>query len=325
LFLFLLGDQNADFCSDMKKLRIVYMGTPEFAVPSLEALIREGHHVCGVVTVADKPSGRGLQLSESPVKKVAVKNGIPVLQPEKLKAPEFIASLSALQADLFIVVAFRMLPEIVWNMPPLGTINLHGSLLPKYRGAAPINRAIMNGETETGVTVFQLQHEIDTGRVFLRRPLSIGPDENASSLHDRMMMAGAEALVDAVDAIANGSIKSVDQSQLSTDMELPHAPKIFKEDCIIQSGWDVDKVHNHVRGLAYYPAAFTILEGKQMKVFQGRPEKTGRCETGFSSDGKRFLKIACSNGWYHLEVVQLEGKKRMSIEEFLRGHRIVQG
>lgn len=309
----------------MKTLRIVFMGTPEFAVPSLETLIRAGHSVVGVVTVADKPSGRGLQVSESPVKQAAIRHSLPVLQPEKLKSPDFLEALRAFEADLFVVVAFRMLPEVVWNMPPLGTINLHGSLLPKYRGAAPINRAIMNGETETGVTVFQLQHEIDTGRVFLREPLSIGPNENASSVHDRMMHMGADALASAVSAIADGALQSVEQSMLSNDSILPHAPKIFKEDCLIPWAAKAYEIHNHVRGLSQYPAAYTMFEGKQLKVFEGQPECTGQQEQGLQTDGKTYLKFGCADGWYHVHLIQLEGKKRMRIDEFLRGHRFTAG
>ena len=305
----------------MKSLRIVYMGTPDFAVPALERLIASAHEVAAVVTVADKPSGRGLQLTESPVKKCALAHGIPVLQPEKLKSNDFIEALSALQADLFVVVAFRMLPQVVWDMPPLGTINLHGSLLPKYRGAAPINRAIMNGETETGVTVFQLQQEIDTGRVFVRTPLSIGPNENATNVHDRMMVLGADVLLGAVNDIANGTLESVEQASLSVDEDLPTAPKLFKEDCVIPFHLSAAQVHHHVRGLSQYPAAITTLEGKQIKIFSGFPLSTGKQQTGFETDAKTYLRFGCADGWYEVTDVQLEGKKRLSIEEFLRGHR----
>jgi methionyl-tRNA formyltransferase len=305
----------------MKSLRIVYMGTPDFAVPSLLALHGSQHQVVGVVTVADKPSGRGLQLQESPVKKCAQALQIPVFQPIKLKSDEFLSELRALQADLFVVVAFRMLPEVVWNMPVLGTINLHGSLLPKYRGAAPINWAIINGEKETGVTVFQLQHEIDTGQVFQRATMLIGPDENASSVHDRMMTMGAEVLKKTVDDIASGQRVATDQSLLLDGQILPHAPKIFKEDCVIDWQLEVGVIHNKVRGLSYYPAAYTLLEDKQCKIFAGKPELTGQSETGFESDMKSYLKFGCRDGWYHITDLQLEGKKRMGIEEFLRGHR----
>ena len=305
----------------MKSLRIVYMGTPDFAVPALERLIESDHQVVAVVTVADKPSGRGLQLNESPVKKCALAHNLPILQPEKLKADDFIEALAGFQADLFVVVAFRMLPQIVWDMPPMGTINLHGSLLPKYRGAAPINRAIMNGETETGVTVFQLQQEIDTGRVFVRAPLTIDPNENATSVHDRMMLMGAEVLLEAVNAIGNGSLQSVEQASLSDDEVLPTAPKIFKEDGVIPFHLGTAMVHNHVRGLSQYPAATTTLEGKQIKIFEGRPLPNGNMQTGFETDGKTYLRFGCSDGWYEVTDVQLEGKKRMAIDEFLRGHR----
>jgi methionyl-tRNA formyltransferase len=306
----------------MKSLRVVFMGTPEFAATSLGALCKSRHQVVGVVTVADKPAGRGLQLQSSPVKTLAGQHNIPVLQPIKLKDPDFLNELKALQADLFVVVAFRMLPEVVWNMPPLGSINLHGSLLPKYRGAAPINRAIMNGETETGVTIFFLQHEIDTGKVIARERMPIGPDTTAGELHDEMMHIGANALVNAIDTIADGSAKAVEQSELMQASEdVPAAPKIFKEVCRIDWSQNVKQVHNHVRGLSPYPAAWTELEGKIFKIFKGKPIQGKQLTEPFQTDGKTYLNFRCGDGVYSAQTVQPEGKKRMEVEEFLRGWR----
>ncbi len=306
----------------MKSLRIVFMGTPEFAATSLEALCNSRHKVVGVVTVADKPAGRGLQMQESPVKTFAQQQGIPVLQPLKLKDADFLNALSDLHADLFVVVAFRMLPEVVWNMPPLGSINLHGSLLPKYRGAAPINRAIMNGETETGVTIFFLQHEIDTGKVIAREAMPISPNETAGELHDAMMHLGARVLVEALDTIADGKAHAVEQAQLMpADSNVPSAPKIFKEDCRIDWSQSCAQVHNHVRGLSPYPAAWTELEGKMFKVFNGNPIDGRLIERPWDTDGKTYLAFRCADGVYSVQTIQPEGKKRMGIDEFLRGWR----
>ena len=306
----------------MKSLRIVFMGTPEFAATSLEALCQSRHEVVGVVTVADKPAGRGLQLQSSPVKTLAREHSIPVLQPLKLKDPVFLEELKALNADLFVIVAFRMLPEVVWNMPPLGSINLHGSLLPKYRGAAPINRAIMNGETETGVTIFFLQHEIDTGKVMAREKMPIGEDTNAGELHDAMMQIGARVLVDAIDRIADGDVEAVEQNQLMPpNEEIPSASKIFKEDCRIDWTQSVAQIHNHVRGLSPYPAAWTEWEGKSFKIFRGKPIDGKRVENAIETDGKTYLYFRCADGVYSVLTIQPGGKKRMEIEEFLRGWR----
>ena len=306
----------------MKSLRIVFMGTPEFAATSLEALCKSHHQIVGVVTVADKPAGRGLQLQSSPVKTLALQHDIAVFQPLKLKDPVFLEELKALQADLFVVVAFRMLPEVVWNMPPLGSINLHGSLLPKYRGAAPINRAIMNGETETGVTIFFLQHEIDTGKVIARESMPIGPDTTAGELHDEMMHIGAKALVNAIDTIADGSAHAVEQNELMpASEEVPSAPKIFKEDCRIDWSQNVMQVHNHVRGLSPYPAAWTDLEGRIFKIFKGAPVHGKQQSDPFETDGKTFLNFRCADGVYSAQTIQPEGKKRMEVVEFLRGWR----
>lgn len=307
----------------MKSLRIVFMGTPDFAVASLEALTKSNHKVVGVVTVADKPAGRGRQLQESPVKQFAVSQNIPVLQPLKLKDENFHSELKALNADLFVVVAFRMLPEVVWAMPPLGTINLHGSLLPKYRGAAPINWAVINGEKETGVTTFFLQHEIDTGRVIERKTIAIGENETAGELHDKMMLVGAEVLVSTVNKIAEGNTEGTDQLTLiAGGEEIKHAPKIFKEDCQINWENEGELIHNFIRGLAPYPAAWTSLGDKTAKIFKGEFKSGLASDPGtYITDHKSVLRFACKDGWYEVHELQYEGKKRMSVEDFLRGWR----
>jgi methionyl-tRNA formyltransferase len=306
----------------MKSLRVVFMGTPEFAVASLEALHQSKHQVVGVVTVADKPAGRGLHMQMSAVKQFAVEHAIPVLQPLKLRDPEFLEALKAWNADLFVIVAFRMLPEVVWQMPPLGSINLHGSLLPRYRGAAPINRAIMNGDSETGVTTFFLQHEIDTGRVIRREKIVITDDMSAGELHDSMMQVGARVLVETVNAIADGSADAVAQELLTAPGEdVPSAPKIFKDDCKIDWTKTVREVHNHVRGLSPYPAAWTEWEGKMFKVFKGNPVQGKQQSAPIETDGKTFVDFNCADGVYRVQTIQPEGKKRMEIEEFLRGRR----
>jgi len=305
-----------------KKLRIVFMGTPEFAVASLDALVKAGCNIVGVITAPDKPAGRGMKLNESAVKKYAVEHHLNILQPEKLKNPEFLEQLKALNADLQIVVAFRMLPEVVWNMPPLGTVNLHGSLLPQYRGAAPINWAIINGEKETGVTTFKLKHEIDTGNILLQEKFSIGEDETAGELHDRMKAIGARVLLETVKGIAAGTLQEKPQESIYP-LPLKHAPKIFTETCKINWTKPLDKVHNLIRGLSPYPAAYTILENKMLKIYRSEKEKTfpssapGQWET----DQKTYLKFAVPDGYILLKEVQLEGKKKLSIEEFLRGYR----
>ncbi|HKG07920.1 MAG TPA: methionyl-tRNA formyltransferase [Pedobacter sp.] len=302
-------------------MKIVFMGTPDFAVASLNALVTAGFDVVGVVTAADKPAGRGQKLQESAVKQYAVSKGIRVLQPLKLKDPVFIEELTSLKADLQVVVAFRMLPEIVWNMPRKGTINLHASLLPQYRGAAPINHAIINGEKESGVTTFFLKHEIDTGDVIFSESVKISDDETAGELHDDLMNIGAGLLVKTVSAIAAGDFKEQPQPQSEV---LKHAPKIFKEDCLIDWNRPVSDIHNLIRGLSPYPAAFTKLNDKTLKVFKAEPEakEPGIAPGGFLTDGKTFLKFAGKDGFIKLTDLQYEGKKRMSIEEFLRGIRL---
>jgi methionyl-tRNA formyltransferase len=309
----------------MINLRIVFMGTPEFAVASLDALVKTGCNIVGVITAPDRAAGRGMQLQQSAVKKYAAEKGLTILQPEKLKAPEFLDELRALKADLQIVVAFRMLPEIVWNMPPMGTVNLHGSLLPQYRGAAPINWAIINGEKETGVTTFKLKHEIDTGNILLSEIIAIGDDETAGELHDRMKEIGAALLVKTVKALSEGTIQDVDQSSVVGRplSELKHAPKIFTDTCKIDWSKPVAEVYNLIRGLSPYPTAFTKLENKTVKIFKAKKEIiTPTIKPGdFETDKKTFLKFACVNGYIHFIELQLEGKKRMDIEDFLRGHR----
>jgi len=304
-------------------MRIIFMGTPEFAVASLAALLDAGLDVVAVVTAPDKPAGRGQKLHQSAVKQHALLKGLPVLQPEKLRDTGFLAELRALKADLQVVVAFRMLPEVVWDMPPRGTVNLHASLLPQYRGAAPINHAIINGETESGVTTFLLQHEIDTGHILFAEPVAIGPNDTAGDLHDRLMAVGAELLVRTVNAIASGTAEPVPQRNLVTDGELKHAPKIFKEDCLIDWNQSVAAVHNLIRGLSPYPTAYTVLNGKTLKLFEVEKDETPpQYEPGaFYTDGKSFLKFACSNGYIVVKTLQLEGKKRMDIIEFLKGYR----
>ncbi len=305
-------------------MRIVFMGTPEFAVASLNALIEAGSEIVGVITAPDKPSGRGQKVSESAVKQYAVAKGIKVLQPEKLRNEEFLADLKSLRADLQVVVAFRMLPEIVWNMPPKGTINLHASLLPQYRGAAPINWVLINGEKETGVTTFFLKHEIDTGDVLFTEKTTLTGRENAGELHDRLMNKGAGLLVKTVKAVESGRYTENPQTLLAESAELKHAPKIFKEDCKIDWNLPAEKVYNLVRGLSPYPTAFTVLNDKILKVYGAEYELTEtRKEVGeFISDNKTFLKVATPDGFVILTDIQMEGKKRMSVAEFLRGVRL---
>jgi methionyl-tRNA formyltransferase len=302
------------------------MGTPDFAVASLDALVKAGCHIVGVITAPDKPAGRGMKLTESAVKKYAVEKGLHILQPEKLKNPAFIEELRALQADLQIVVAFRMLPEIVWNMPALGTVNLHGSLLPQYRGAAPIHWAVINGEKETGVTTFKLKHEIDTGDILLQKSFPISDDETTGEVHDRMKIIGADLLVETVKGLADNSIQKIDQSAVGGGQltELKHAPKIFTEDCQINWNQPVDNVHDLIRGLSPFPGALTVLDGKILKVYRGKKELADHShEPGkVVSDGKSFLKFTCTNGYIHILDLQLEGKKRMLTEDFLRGYRV---
>ena len=316
-------------------LRIVFMGTPDFAVASLDAILRAGLHVVGVITAPDKPAGRGMQLSQSAVKKYAVERNLPIFQPEKLKSPEFLDELRSLAADLQVVVAFRMLPEIVWSMPPMGTINVHGSLLPQYRGAAPINWAIINGETETGVTTFKLKHDIDTGDVLLQKAIPIGPAETAGELHDRMKEIGAGVLVRTIEELAAGTLQEVPQNDVMRQpgiagpptidiSKLKHAPKIFTETCRIDWSKPTAAIYNLIRGLSPFPAAFTELDGKILKISRAEKEVGGLCggAPGQSdTDSRSYLRFSTADGWIRVTELQLEGKKRMKVADFLRGYK----
>lgn len=314
---------------DKKDLRIVYMGTPEFAVESLKRLVEGGYNIVGVITMPDKPMGRhGSVLQPSPVKQYAVSQGLKVLQPEKLKNEEFVAELRSLNADLQIVVAFRMLPEVVWNMPRLGTFNLHASLLPQYRGAAPINWAVINGDTETGITTFFLKHEIDTGEIIDQVRVPIADTDNVEVVYERLMHLGGDLVLKTVDAILEGSVKTIPQEELAQVGELRPAPKIFKETCRIDWTIGVKRIYDFVRGLSPYPAAWTELyqEGADpimLKIFE--TEKLF-CEHSLApgtivTDCKTYFKIASSDGYVNVLSLQLAGKKRMEINDFLRGYR----
>ena len=303
------------------------MGTPEFAVASLDALVKAGCNIVGVITAPDKPAGRGMELQQSAVKKYAVTNNLHVLQPEKLKNPDFLQELKALNADVQIVVAFRMLPEVVWNMPPMGTINLHGSLLPHYRGAAPINWAIINGEKETGITTFKLQHAIDTGDILLQESFAIGEKDTAGELHDTMKEIGAGLLLQTIKGIANNTLhQKPQQSNINHQpATLNHAPKIFTETCTIDWSKSVEEVYNLIRGLSPYPTAFTFLEEKKLKIY--KVEKVNKVPDNlpgkFETDKETYLQFACNNGYLSIKELQLEGKKKMGIADFLRGYKWV--
>lgn len=303
-------------------MRIIFMGTPDFAVASLKALLDAGENVVAVITSPDKPAGRGQKLHQSAVKQFAVANNLPVLQPEKLKNPDFLAELRAYKADLQVVVAFRMLPEVVWNMPPLGTINVHASLLPQYRGAAPINHAIINGEKESGVSTFLLQHEIDTGNILLSTKVKIEDTDNAGVLHDKLMHAGANTLLETIKGFKANTLSPIPQQEVVTTF-LNHAPKIFKEDCKIDWSNTSAQINNKIRGLSPYPAAYTTLDNKTLKVYEVDLEDNNmQLPSGeYITDKKTFLKFASVDGLINLKSIQIEGKKRMSIEEFLRGYR----
>ena len=299
------------------------MGTPEFAVASLDALVKAGCNIVGVITAPDKPAGRGMELQQSAVKEYAVENNLHILQPEKLKSPEFLEELKLLTADLQIVVAFRMLPAVVWNMPPMGSVNLHGSLLPQYRGAAPINWAVINGEKETGVTTFKLKHEIDTGDILLQESFAIAETDNAGDVHDRMKEIGANLLLKTVKRLAEGDLEEMPQSTIANlKSTIHHAPKIFTETCTINWQKPVDEVYNLIRGLAPYPTAFTFLQDKKLKIFKAEKIKTSTAKTAgnFETDGKSYLYFACPDGYISVLNLQLEGKKKMDIAAFLRGY-----
>lgn len=313
---------------ELKDCRIVFMGTPEFAVEVLDKLVVEGCHIVAVITAPDKPAGRGMQLSQSAVKKYALEKGLGVLQPEKLKSPEFIAALSALKADVQVVVAFRMLPEQVWNMPPLGTINLHASLLPRYRGAAPINWAIINGDKETGITTFKLQHAIDTGDILMQQRMPIRDDETAGELHDEMKVLGADLVYRTLLEYCPGRLSPAPQLNHGEDPALlPAAPKIHTETCRIDWSQSVHQVYDLIRGLSPYPGAFTYIDGKLIKIYRSVVEPhtvdvhAGKWET----DGKTYLRFGAKGGWISIVELQMEGKKRMDVASFLRGYRLQQG
>ena len=324
---------------EKKDLRIVYMGTPDFAVEALRQLVEGGYNVVGVITMPDKPAGRGHKIQYSPVKQYALEQNLPLLQPEKLKDEAFVQALREWKADLQIVVAFRMLPEVVWSMPRLGTFNLHASLLPQYRGAAPINWAVINGDTETGITTFFLKHEIDTGEVIQQVRVPITDTDNVEIVHDKLMMLGGKLVVETVDAILNGVVKPVPQEEMAVVGELRPAPKIFKETCRIDWNQPVKKVYDFIRGLSPYPAAWSELvspegevvvvkifetekyirnEGKRCRNSRGCFCKVGSIET----DGKKYIKVAVPGGFVSVLSLQLPGKKRLKTDELLRGFRL---
>lgn len=307
-------------------MRVVFMGTPEFAVASLEAICKSKHEVVGVVTSADKPAGRGKKLRSSAVKDYAVENGLALLQPEKLRDPNFIDALSSLKADVFVVVAFRMLPEIVWSLPKQGTFNLHGSLLPDYRGAAPINHAIMNGDRVSGVTTFLIEKEIDTGNVLFQEEVEIKESDNAGELHDKLMETGASLVIKTLDAIENNEAQPIPQSSRNKDgLPWRAAPKLNRENCRLDWTLTADQVHNKIRGLSPYPGAYTFLKLKtgaeiQFKVLESELTDQDSTQAGdIDTDNKNFLKVACGDKFIQVHVLQMEGKRAMKTDDFLRG------
>lgn len=312
---------------DAKSLRIVFMGTPEFASTSLRRLVAEGYNIVAVVTTPDKPAGRGQKMHQSDVKLTAEQLGLPILQPEKLRDDSFLASLRALNPDLGVVIAFRMLPEVVWAMPKYGTFNLHASLLPQYRGAAPINWAIINGDTETGVTTFLLNEEIDKGAIIEQRKVDILPEDNIGTLYDRLMVVGAELVTHTVDKIASGEYQTIEQMHIDENTLRP-APKIFKEDGRIDWHSGVVAIHNRVRGLSPYPAAWTPIykcgeECGSAKIFTTHIEKQSMSVAvgTLRSDGRSYLAVAASDGWVYIDEIQLAGKRRMAVKDLLLGWR----
>jgi methionyl-tRNA formyltransferase len=302
-------------------MRILFLGTPDFSVPSLELLHNAGYEIVAAVTAPDKPAGRGLHLHQSPVKRYAAQHGLKVLQPEKLRDESFLSEIRALKPEVGVVVAFRKLPEAVWALPLKGTFNLHASLLPEYRGAAPINWAIINGETETGLTTFFLTHEIDTGKIILQQRISIGSSETAGELHDRMKTAGAALVLQTVKAIEEGTVKLIEQPLHD---QFRRAPKIFNEDCRINFHNTAFAVFNLIRGLSPLPGAFTLVNGKLLKIFCAnmRPELPDAPPGTMTTDDRTFLRFACTDGWIEATEVQLQGKKRMKTDDFLRGYRL---
>ncbi|MBM3412918.1 MAG: methionyl-tRNA formyltransferase [Bacteroidetes bacterium] len=306
---------------DPKSVRIVFMGTPDFAVASLQGLLDNGFTVVGVITAPDKPAGRGLSLQSSPVKQLAIAHHIPLLQPAKLKDPDFLKQLAAWKPDLQVVVAFRMLPELVWSLPPMGTINLHGSLLPDYRGAAPINWALINGEQKTGVTTFLLKHEIDTGDLLLQQEIAIEEKDNFGTLYNKLKMHGAKLLTTTIERYVQDRIAPIPQNQLAPSQK--PAPKLQKETGAINWDGHPRTIHNLIRGLSPTPGAYANLQGKFLKIFQATPieEKISVAPGTIDTDGKTFLRFACTQGWLQVEELQLEGKKRMNVASFLQGFR----
>jgi methionyl-tRNA formyltransferase len=312
---------------NMSKPGIIFMGTPQFAVPSLEILIRNGYPVKAVITAGDKPAGRGLKIRESVVKQVAVLNGIPVLQPVNLKDEAFVQKLKEISADLYVVVAFRMLPEKVWNLPPMGTINLHASLLPMYRGAAPINHAIINGDKVTGVTTFLIEKEIDKGNILMQEQTEIGDDETAGSLHDRLMVLGADLLLKTVGAMSENKIVPLPQDKMNVPEYLPPAPKISREDCRIDWSQDAGRIYNFIRGLSPYPAAWTSLDSGgrviNIKILEAAKIKSlHSLMPGTVTDENGSLVIAAADGSISLNYIQAEGRKAMSATDFMRGFKL---
>ncbi|SHF39964.1 methionyl-tRNA formyltransferase [Dysgonomonas macrotermitis] len=315
-----------------ENLRIVFMGTPDFAVESLRVLVENKYNVVGVITMPDKPSGRGHKIQYSAVKEYALKQNLPILQPEKLKDESFLTELKAWKADLQIVVAFRMLPEVVWDMPPMGTFNLHASLLPQYRGAAPINWAIMNGDAETGATTFFLTHEIDTGKIIQQEKLPIGPDDNVGKIHDELMVMGAQLVKKTVDLLLDDKIDAIPQDQfVKNENDLKPAPKIFKDTCRIDWTQSVERIYNHIRGLSPYPVAWTELyspdkEPVTVKIYSATIDKTKTLLPigTITTDNKTFLSVSCTDGTIHITQLQLPGKKAMNIEDLLRGYKFAE-
>lgn len=313
-----------------QELRIVYMGTPDFAVEALRCLVEGGYNVVGVITMPDKPAGRGHKIQYSPVKQYALEQGLPLLQPVRLKDEAFLEELRSWRADLQIVVAFRMLPEVVWNMPRLGTFNLHASLLPQYRGAAPINWAVMNGDAETGITTFFLKHEIDTGEVIQQVRVPIAETDDVGVVHDKLMVLGGRLVVETVDAILNGTVRRIPQEEMAVAGELRPAPKIFKETCRIDWNQPVKRIYDFVRGLSPYPAAWSELdlsgrgETVVVKVFETeRLEMPHDLTPGtVQTDGRSYLRVAAADGFVGIRSLQLPGKKRLKVDELLRGFRL---
>lgn len=304
-------------------MKIIFMGTPEFAVKSLSILHENGYDIVAVVTVPDKPVGRGLKLGASPVKEYALTHNLPVLQPEKLRNEEFVAELQRLQPDLAVVVAFRMLPEVVWRIPKLGTFNLHASLLPNYRGAAPINWAVANGETVSGVTTFFIDKQIDTGELLFQEKVEIPATWNAGDLHDELMQVGAKLVLKTVQSIERGNIQPLPQDD---SQAIHHAPKIFKENCEINWVQPAKKIHDFVRGMSPFPTAYTFFEGKMLKIYETKitnepVNKDTNPHTFLINEKRTVLKVACNDEWLELLVVQPESKKRMGAADFLRGLR----